>query len=111
MFIFYETALGKYEHYIMSSMLLFFYLKGHQISSRAAKVDCLQRLMYFYAPDRNLSQAATDYFSSIAGSSLRFLMPRTGFRKRKEYRVLTDTERTRLHQAFNKLYNVRFKLA
>ncbi|XP_052233712.1 putative tyrosinase-like protein tyr-3 [Dreissena polymorpha] len=74
----------------------------HPITSKAAIVDCLQRLLWFFLPDRN--QTRPDVTSFVTNNAQRYPIPLTGFRVRKEYRRLTDYERVRLHNALNSLY-------
>lgn len=62
--------------------------------------------MWFYEPDQNLTVGAYTYFSSIRGTVRGDPAPKTGFRTRREYRMLSDQERARLHDAFNQLYEV-----
>ncbi|KAL4234511.1 hypothetical protein ACF0H5_006154 [Mactra antiquata] len=72
--------------------------KKHPISSQAAQMDCLQRLMWIYEPDQNLTVNELLTFNTVPN------VPKSGFRIRREYRTLTIHERDRLHRAFNILY-------
>lgn len=67
--------------------------------------------MWYYEPDQNLTTQDMSYFSTLSktGYSMGVPQPKTGFRLRKEYRVLSDAERHQLHNAFTKLYKVVIK--
>ena len=65
--------------------------------------------MWFYEPDQNLTMGAYTYFANIRGTARGDPVPKTGFRTRREYRRMSDGERTKLHEAFNQLYQVTYK--
>lgn len=78
----------------------------HPVPKASVTQACLQQLLWYYSSPQNLTADEEIYFQSV---SRRFTdSPRTppsGFRQRKEYRQLTDTEREQLHRAFQILYN------
>ncbi|XP_053402713.1 uncharacterized protein LOC123550228 [Mercenaria mercenaria] len=76
------------------------------ISPKAAKVDCLQRMLWYYESEQNLTAADLSYFSALSKQGWRYghPHPKTGKRTRQEYRTLTDIQRKRFHIAFQNLY-------
>ncbi|XP_052815079.1 uncharacterized protein LOC128242082 isoform X1 [Mya arenaria] len=89
--------------------------QGKPINDKAAQVNCLQKLLWNFTPDNNLTQSDISYFRALLGDQASAMaaggpggsligQPPSGRRTRKEYRLLSVTERQRFHAALNKLY-------
>ncbi|KAL4235259.1 hypothetical protein ACF0H5_006897 [Mactra antiquata] len=91
-----------------------------------AQISCLQDLFWSLRPDRSLSEIDAEYIrnltSTMSGQPIdwrehlgvsgqgkmpnkpNFLYPSSGYRKRKEFRLMTSTERLRFNEAMKRAY-------